>query len=425
MGAVLGGTVKLSIIICLYNSDRRYFEQCVRSIRESTLSSGGDGGADYELCVYDDGSTVDYSDIIEKYSLRYEWHENRGILGARLAALDMAQGEYIAFVDSDDSVSFNYHRPMLERAEQVGADVVLNDWAFDTATAKYICSNDITVSENIDLSAGGEQSPLGAFLGGQGRYHSWYVLWNKVYRASLMRAAAERMKSIEHDGPFNYSEDALLNFYIFKEAKRVVNIHTGQYFYRVHESQSVTVASEQRLRGHIECMAHTLRLMREGLPGGIEHERMLADVNEWAAMMSRTHYSHAHASGYTELYPLIKESYGVTELRRSTAHDGRCYTRHALLPKNVEQREAVLYEIWRRGSATVGYRKGDGYAAASVAYMTAHGADLRLCNGAELVVPKKRFKLRSRVLHNYVVFKLGMLLFKKGSRMRKFLKRFA
>lgn len=417
--------MKLSIIICLYNSDRRYFEQCVRSIRESTLSPGGDGGADYELCVYDDGSTVDYSDIVEKYSLRYEWHENRGILGARLAALEMARGEYIAFVDSDDSVSFNYHRPMLERAEAVGADVVLNDWAFDTFTAKYICSNDMTVSEDIDLAANTEHTPLGAFLGGQGRYHSWYVLWNKVYRTSLMRAEGERMRSIEHDGPFNYSEDALLNFYIFKEAKKVVNIHTGQYFYRVHESQSVAVVSEERLRGHIECMAHTLRLMRAEVPQGTEHERMVADVDEWAAMMSRTHYSHAYASGYTELYPLIKERYGVAELHRSTAGDGRCYTKHALLPKNIEQRETALYEMWRRGSATIGYEKGDGYAAASIMYMTEHGADLRLSAEAELVVPKKRFKLRSRILHNYAVFKLGMLLFKKGSRMRKFLKRFA
>ena len=58
--------MKLSIVICVYNTSRPYFRECLEAIRSSTLSF-----SDYEILVVDDGSEVDYSDFIDKYKLRY------------------------------------------------------------------------------------------------------------------------------------------------------------------------------------------------------------------------------------------------------------------------------------------------------------------------------------------------------------------
>ena len=102
--------MKTSIIVCLYNTENKKFEKCMNSICTSTLT-------DYEVLVIDDGSTEDYTEIIEKYNPVYVKTQNRGLLAARLYGIALARGEYIAFVDSDDAVTFNYHAPMVEEAE--------------------------------------------------------------------------------------------------------------------------------------------------------------------------------------------------------------------------------------------------------------------------------------------------------------------
>ena len=104
--------MKLSVIICVYNTKIEYFESCLKSLRSESC------GEDIEICVLDDGSSIDYSELVQKYRLKYKRTENRGILAARLSAVEMASGDYIAFCDSDDTVSFDFHRPMVECAER-------------------------------------------------------------------------------------------------------------------------------------------------------------------------------------------------------------------------------------------------------------------------------------------------------------------
>ena len=117
--------MKLSVIICVYNTEKQYFEECLKSVRNSTLK-------DYEILVIDDGSTIDYTDVIKKYEPRYVKTENRGLFASRLFAISIAKGDYVTFVDSDDTVTFNYHQPMLNAAINLNCDVVINDWAFHT-----------------------------------------------------------------------------------------------------------------------------------------------------------------------------------------------------------------------------------------------------------------------------------------------------
>ena len=270
----------LSILICVYNTDPRYLRECLSSITDSTLS-------DYEICILDDGSSVDYSELVEQYGVKYKRTENRGIFLARLAAIDMAEGEYIAFVDSDDTVTFNYHMPMVRAAMSSGADIVMNDWAFHTESTRYYLSADPTVSG--DISAEGEDV-MYRFLSEGGTVHAYFVLWNKVYRREVLLAARQALASIAAERPrYNYSEDALINFFAFKNAKKLENLHTGYYFYRLHSSQSVNVADRDRLAMHIDCMSYTLDTMKKNLSGYKREAELSGFVREWAAMMSRTH----------------------------------------------------------------------------------------------------------------------------------------
>ena len=411
---------KLSIIICVYNTDKKYLDECLASITAGTLGGGKDLAAeDYEILLIDDGSSLDYTDLSEKYTVRYHKTENRGIFRARLLGIELAEGEYIAFCDSDDTVTVNYHRPMLERAERDGADIVINDWAFRTERSRYYCRSDETVSGDIRLL--GEEC-IAAFLSQRGRMHSYYVLWNKIFRGELLKRVAHEVGHVA-DGEvrFNYSEDALMSFYAFRYAKMVENLHTGYYFYRIHDSQSVTVASEEKLRRHIECMGVTLAEMRTGVSGAEDSSILLRDIDEWARLMSRTHYSYAKKSGYKSLYPLIKKTYGVDKLCASKASDGSAYGKTRLIGSNIEEIDRALMLAFKSGAAVD--TDLEPYAERVLAGMREIGGRVDLSDKERVIIPKEEISLKRKIFHIPFVYKLGMLLFPKGSRIRAFLKR--
>lgn len=96
---------RISVIVPVYNAEK-YLTQCVESILKQDFT-------DFELLLVDDGSKDNSSLICDEYAQKDQrvkvFHkENGGVSSARNVGLDKAQGEYIAFIDSDDYVDSNY-----------------------------------------------------------------------------------------------------------------------------------------------------------------------------------------------------------------------------------------------------------------------------------------------------------------------------
>jgi glycosyltransferase involved in cell wall biosynthesis len=89
----------VSINLCCYNSEK-YLAETLQSIADQTHK-------DWELVVVNDGSTDSTESIIfefrdKGYPVVYHCQENRGIAASRSRAIELSQGEYIAFIDHDD-----------------------------------------------------------------------------------------------------------------------------------------------------------------------------------------------------------------------------------------------------------------------------------------------------------------------------------
>ncbi|MDE6394665.1 MAG: glycosyltransferase, partial [Duncaniella sp.] len=89
----------ISVIIPAYNA-QAYLRECLESVLAQSFS-------DWEVIVVDDGSTDSTAAIAQSFSARDSRVRvlstvNRGVSAARNAALGMARGEWVTFLDSDD-----------------------------------------------------------------------------------------------------------------------------------------------------------------------------------------------------------------------------------------------------------------------------------------------------------------------------------
>lgn len=115
----------VSIIIPVYNVEK-YLNKCIDSVLNQTYK-------DLEVILVDDGSTDSSPEICDDYGqkdsrVKVIHKENGGQGEARNFGLDIAKGEYVLFVDSDDYIAKNTVELTLQRAEKYNADMVIFDY---------------------------------------------------------------------------------------------------------------------------------------------------------------------------------------------------------------------------------------------------------------------------------------------------------
>lgn len=128
----------ISIIIPVYNA-KLYIERCIQSICNQTYSK-------IEIILVDDGSTDGSSDIcdqIERKDQRIKviHCKNGGAASARNRGLDIAQGEYIMFVDSDDYIDLQLCQVLLDNLKRYHAECCICGYQIIEDKKAGICVN--------------------------------------------------------------------------------------------------------------------------------------------------------------------------------------------------------------------------------------------------------------------------------------------
>lgn len=215
--------MKISVIIPIYNADK-YLQRCVDSVLAQTYN-------DFELILINDGSKDKSGVMCDNFAsldkrVRVVHQQNAGAGAARNAGLDLAIGEYIVFVDSDDVIAPCY----LEYLSNHSEDVV------------FIDVDDIDENGNV--------------LGGQ--FMSSYASWSKdaLLRSQMtgklswggVRKCVKRQ--LLQDNDIKYSnhkigEEAIYSFLVLLYAKSIGFIKGTVYHYMQHsDSLSNTIVED-------------------------------------------------------------------------------------------------------------------------------------------------------------------------------------
>ncbi len=203
---------KVSVIVPAYNAHNT-MARCLGSLVNQTLE-------DIEIIVTDDASSDDTLEIIRRCKALYpdkvvvvEGKENRGGGGARNQALDIASGEYIGFVDSDDYVASYMYEHLYNRAKEKDADIV-DSGIYQEANDKNVISVDDSMVGEID-----DEKRRKLILSGG-------YLCTKLYRRNLFEEPKVRFR--EHIPALNDND---IIRYMYFRAKNVCTVKEVFYWY--------------------------------------------------------------------------------------------------------------------------------------------------------------------------------------------------
>lgn len=139
---------KVSVIIPVYNTEK-FLRKCLDSVCNQTLQ-------DIEIICINDCSTDGSSEILREYAGKdnriklIELFENGGAAKARNIGIDIAHGEYIGFVDSDDFVDLDFYEKLYKKAVETGADAVKGKlYLYDINTNKVYLEAWIDINDSV------------------------------------------------------------------------------------------------------------------------------------------------------------------------------------------------------------------------------------------------------------------------------------
>ena len=113
----------LTAIIPVYKVDLSYLDECFKSVLAQEFD-------DYELIIVNDGAPGDVTGFIRAYDfkkvpVKIIDQENRGVASARNAGIDAAEGKYITFIDSDDTIEKDCFSSITDYAEKNCLEVLM------------------------------------------------------------------------------------------------------------------------------------------------------------------------------------------------------------------------------------------------------------------------------------------------------------
>ncbi len=211
----------ISVIVTAYNIDQ-YLSRCVDSLLAQTYKH-------MEIILVDDGSDDQTPLLCDAYaeknaSVSVIHRENGGPSAARNAGLEMAQGEYVGYVDGDDWIEPDMYEKMLGACLDTGAQIAICAYRQVGEGAE-----EIRPTGNILVLT--REKALDLYINGDSQYHIYHSVWSKLFE-----------KKVIQDIRFpegRKSEDIMYTTWALTRASECVFLDTPYYNYTVDRKGSI------------------------------------------------------------------------------------------------------------------------------------------------------------------------------------------
>lgn len=235
----------ISIIIPVYKVEK-YLEKCIQSVINQTYEN-------LQIILVDDGSPDNCGKICDEYAKKDHRIEvihksNGGLSDARNKGLEIAKGEYIGFVDSDDYIEADMYEVLYNLLKQYNADVSICNF-YTVSQGKISIKNaengikeynrieilkEILLDKNIQSYA-----------------------WNKLYKKELF-------DEIKYPIGKKY-EDIGTTFFLLEKCNKVVVTGKSEYYYINRQDSIVNNVTETTITDYIELIMQRYDYIEENI----------------------------------------------------------------------------------------------------------------------------------------------------------------
>ena len=211
----------ISIIVPIYNVEK-YLKKCIESILHQTYEN-------FELILVDDGSPDSCGKICDDYAkndhrIKVIHKKNGGLSDARNAGIEVAKGEYIGFVDSDDYISSTMYKDLLDGCLSNKADIAM--------CGRYVVSESYEIIKEEFVTDNLKKYSSGVAIG---KLLLWdtcdSAAWDKLYKKSLFNGIKYPLGVM--------SEDYDVTSRLFAKANQIIHVGKALYYY-VQRNGSIT-----------------------------------------------------------------------------------------------------------------------------------------------------------------------------------------
>lgn len=234
---------KVSIIVPIYNVES-YLSRCLQSLMNQTIK-------EIEIILIDDGSPDNCPRLCDAYAsednrVKVIHKENEGLGFARNSGLEIATGEYVAFVDSDDFVDVHMYEELYEIAQRADLDVAycgFYEYRDLNVIRKRQEVTEYTVFENDECHEvlHGMLSPCGE----KGRITKFEMsVWHAIYRRDIF---TRNNISFCSEREF-ISEDIIFHIDLIHHCRKIAFIPDAYYYYCLNESSLSKTYRRDRLQ---------------------------------------------------------------------------------------------------------------------------------------------------------------------------------
>ena len=242
--------IKISIIIPVYNTEK-YLKKCLDSIINQTLKS-------LEIICIDDCSTDNSLNILKEYQLKdnrikiIEQKENKGQGVARNLGLNIAEGEYIMFLDPDDWLELNALEILYKKSKETNADIIHFNYIEENEKLKSSNYKNAAkiIKKRFGIKAKNDgfyslKNSDGSFL-----YKFDMQVWDKIYKKDFI------LKNNINFAPNKHGEDHLFTIGCLISADKIY--YVDEYFYHYTKRNN---SERDKITDENFCVFENLKLI--------------------------------------------------------------------------------------------------------------------------------------------------------------------
>ena len=229
---VFAADPKVSIIIPVYNTPENLLRDSLESAKNQTLK-------DIEIICVDDGSTNGSEKILDEYAksdprFKIVHQKNGGCSVARNKGLDIAKGEYIQFLDSDDTINPTMSEKCYNKAKEHNADIVKCGYTAEWNWAEFSIEDKVTVGPAFHF---------------EGQGFIWNGIWKRIF------SKGDKLYSFVDS---KRRGDEVLNLTFMPKANKIIYFSEKLYHYTKENSNSITNVFEKMHNDELECISKNI-----------------------------------------------------------------------------------------------------------------------------------------------------------------------